>query len=141
MNRRNKFVTGMCLFAIVLGLSASVAKAEEATFTLPFQARWGRQVLEPGQYRMVVPSSTSGIQVFELTGNGKTILLPTGGISYGMESDRSYLELVNSDGMYTVREFNSGATGKSFRFPVWKTGANDKGGKATAVAVTEANHK
>jgi hypothetical protein len=90
---------------------------------------------------MNVPPSSSGIQVFELTGNGKTLLFPTGGISYGTQSDRSYLELVESGGMYTVRQFNSGATGKSFQFPLWKNGANDKGGKAMAVAVTEAKRK
>lgn len=141
MNRSKKFVTTITLCAIALGLSASIAKADEATFNLPFQARWGRAVLPPGEYTLSVPSAVSGIQVFTLTGNGKTVLFAPSGISYGTQSDRSYLELVNAGGVYTVREFNFGVTGKSFRFPVPKTAANDKGGKATTVAVTEASRK
>jgi hypothetical protein len=138
---RENFVTVVGIMAIALGLSASMAKAEEVTFSLPFEARWGNAVLEPGDYKMSVPSSSSGIQVFTLTGNGKTLMFPSGGISYGTPTERSYLELVNRGGMYNVQEFSSGSTGRSFRFPVFKRGGSENGGKATAVAVTEASRK
>ncbi len=79
--------------------------------------------------------------MFTLTGNGKTFLFAPSAISYGEQSNRSYLKLVKAGETYEVAEFNSGMTGKSFRFPVSKSGANEKGGKATAVAVTGTNRK
>lgn len=141
MNLRKKYVMGVTLFALAVTLSASTAKAQQVTFKLPFEAHWGKAVLAPGDYSLTPQSVTSGIQVFTLTGSGKTYVMAPATISYGEPSDRSYLELVNRGGTYSIAKFSSGLTGKTFRFEVPKSGANGRGGKATAVAVTETNHK
>lgn len=118
-------VVGFAAFALALGLASSQAYAQKATFTLPFEAHWGNAVLQPGEYTLQAPSATSALPVFSVTGNGKTILLASSNTAYETESKRNCLELVNINGAYFVRTFESGATGKSFAFVIPKSARHE----------------
>ena len=76
MDLRRTRLFNISVFAIALSLSALQAKAQQATFSLPFEVHWGSAVLEPGEYRLSAPQATSTrIRVFYLHGHGTTLRL------------------------------------------------------------------
>jgi hypothetical protein len=111
------------LLAIAGGLTASRANAEalKGSFNLPFEAHWGRVVLQPGNYRMSLSTEGSGFQVIYLTGYGKTVTIPVGPYRTIPESGRTFLRVENVGGAYVIRELNSGAIGKQLIFLVPKS--------------------
>jgi hypothetical protein len=119
-----KFVKNCTLSAGVLalaaGLAVSQANAEtlKGSFHLPFEAHWGRVVLEPGAYRISLSTQTSILPLLYVTGNGKTVMIPLGPARPIPESERSYLRVENIGAAHIIREFYSGATGKQITFSV-----------------------
>lgn len=108
------------LFALAIGLAASQANAQtlKGTFNLPFEAHWGRTVLQPGEYRVSFPEPASTLPVIYLTSQGKTVMVLIGSSRVIPESERSYLRVENVGEAHVVREFNLGVTGKQLIFPV-----------------------
>jgi hypothetical protein len=107
------------LAAIVLFAgSALMQGAEQGSFHLPFQARWGETVLEPGDYTVKWPAPTIGDWPVRVTAAaGKTVYeLPLYGelMPY---SDSNKLILTNVNGEYVVTKLSLGAAGKAYGFP------------------------
>jgi hypothetical protein len=101
-------------------LGASRASAQEATFHLPFRARWGTAVLGPGNYTLSTPDSVSGIRIFYLHSDARTQMAVPAIVSNEPVSGRSYLKLMNIDGTYYIQEYVSGVTGRVFEFAIPK---------------------
>jgi hypothetical protein len=112
--------------AHVFGVTAIAALActgmaqaqEHGTFHLATEAHWGKAVLEPGDYRMVLPDPSLRQFPFRIEGSGHMIFALPLLTDFQAYSHSSYLKLVNVDGSYFVREFSSGVTGKAFTFSV-----------------------
>ena len=107
-------------FVAALGLGASQANAQKATFHLPVDARWGSTVLHPGTYTLSAPDSLSVSRIFYLRGDAGTQMAIPEVVSNEAASGRSYLKLVNVDGTYYVREYVSGARGTALKFAIPK---------------------
>lgn len=108
-------------FVAALGLGASQANAQKATFHLPFEAHWGRAILHPGTYTLSDPDSVSVNRIFYLRGDaGTQMAIPRVVGNEVAVSDRTYLKLVNVDGTYYVREYVSAARGTALKFAIPK---------------------
>ncbi|HZS53820.1 MAG TPA: hypothetical protein VFA65_05420 [Bryobacteraceae bacterium] len=106
--------------AAALACTGVMQAAEQGTFHLTNEIHWGKAVLEPGDYRMVLPAPGLRQPHFRIEGRSGMIFelpLTTGFQSY---SDSNYLKLVKVDGNYFIQAFSSGATGKTFTFSVPK---------------------
>jgi len=97
--------------------SAQMTEHYRGSFKLPFEARFGNVVLQPGSYTV---STLEGARGIRITGdNGHAAILAAGyDVKPGTEKAR--MILVDSDGMYALETFESGAMGKSLRFVVGK---------------------
>jgi hypothetical protein len=86
-------------------------------FKLPFEARFGNVVLQPGSYTVSTLEGAKGIRISG--DNGRAAILAVG---YDMKPgiEKAKMILVDCDGMYTLETFESGAMGKSLRFVVGK---------------------
>ncbi len=116
----NRPLIGAVLAAMVLSVSALNAEAYRGTFNLPFETQWGSTVLKAGEYTLSTPTSTSWPQILTISGNGKTVYILAGREAVEPMATRSYLQVLNVNGLHVVCEFNSGASGKSFQFDVPK---------------------
>lgn len=116
--RRTLSIAG---FAAAISLIAFPLNAQQGRFNLPFEAHWGNAVLAPGAYRLNGPSISAPIGVLYISGNGTTQMAVPAITEFGKDSNHSYLKLVNVGGVYVVREFVSGATGRNYTFGIPKT--------------------
>ncbi len=137
----NIFVRRILGFGL-LGAVASVGAlqaGQQVTFHLPFKAIWGKIVMPPGDYSLALPELTDYPHEFLLNGQGeRSFILPVStefapNVSGG--NDHSYLKLVNIDGVYYVRSYESGPTGNEFTFRVPRPTIRTKFSKATVVTV------
>jgi hypothetical protein len=133
-----KHLFTLLTLAAALVLTVSQASAQRATFTLPFEARIGNATLQPGEYRMTVPSATSAIRVVYLYSNGKVQATLPAAIDAYADSGQSYLELVNVGGTYFVKKFVSSARGATYNFYVPKAARREilANTRATTIPVT-----
>ncbi|HSU62108.1 MAG TPA: hypothetical protein VLI55_22560 [Bryobacteraceae bacterium] len=109
-------------FAAAFSMLALPLSAQQAKFNLPVEVHWGKAILPPGQYRLSIPSATtSPVGVMYIYGEGGAKMALPVMTDIRPESKHSYLRLLDIDGTYVVREFSSGATGKSYLFGIPKT--------------------
>lgn len=94
--------------------------AEQATFHLSVPAHWGLTELQPGDYKMSLPSLSAGKSTFQVMGADRSFFEMPLVTTINNVSDSSFLKLVSIDGSYFVREFSSGPKGEVFTFPVPK---------------------
>ncbi|HUE04221.1 MAG TPA: hypothetical protein VMR62_32020 [Bryobacteraceae bacterium] len=125
MNLQKTLALSLAL-GTLLSLTGATASAEtitRATFTLPEQAYWNDVLLPAGDYTVSVDATISGVPTVSLRGEGvaATFIVPAGGEQFSGQSD---LRLDGVNGTYVVRQFDSGAIGRSFRFPVSKAVPN-----------------
>ncbi len=74
----NRGARRAALLSIAFGAASLAANAQQAKFSLPFEAHWGNAVLQPGEYTISAPTPVSGVQVISLAGAEKTVyLLPS----------------------------------------------------------------
>jgi hypothetical protein len=59
-------ISGLAALAVGVGLTATPASAQQATFHLPFVAHWGSTVLEPGDYKLSAPVEWSGTRMIQV---------------------------------------------------------------------------
>ena len=123
MNLQRKLKVGLLALAIVLVAAAVPANAQQiykATFTLPFEAQWGKTVIEPGQYTITVEDAL-GQKLIRVNGaeNGEMAMFVTPS-SPEPSGDNGKLVFVNVNGLYTLKAFDAAAIGQSFIFPVHK---------------------
>jgi hypothetical protein len=113
---------GLTAVAVGLGVIAVPASAQQAAFHLPFEAHWGSALLEPGDYRISIPTGESPSHIVHLFGAGKgSMVIPESTEIRRPTVDHSSLELVNVKGTYFVREYKSAPTGQVFTFGVPKS--------------------
>ena len=122
MKTNPKRVLAVAGFAIAFGMIALPLSAQQAKFTLIHEVHWGSAVLQPGEYRLSGPNAAeSPFNVMYIYGNGGAQMAIPTITEPRPESKRSYLRLVNVSGTYVVREFSSGARGRTYLFPIPKT--------------------
>lgn len=124
MRKHLKVAVSLALFALALGLTPTMARAEsvlKGTFELPAEAYWGSTLLQPGQYTIMLDiNGPSQVRTIRLSGEGmRATFLATG--KPAKESGHSYLEIQDVNGTYVVRELNSGLIGKSYSVPMTKS--------------------
>ena len=120
VNFRSSRTFSLIALAMGLGLSAMQASAQQATFHLPVAAHWGPAVLQPGDYKLSAPVGDVA-HIITVFGESQTSMIMPVSAWSGQTSDRSYLELVNVSGTYFVKEYQSGASGRTFTFAVPKS--------------------
>jgi hypothetical protein len=122
-----------------LGLAAIAAFAttglmqgsEIGTFYLPTATHWGQALLEPGSYKVYLPDFSPDQLKLRVEGAGKAVYEMPVVTDVQSNSASNYLKLSEIDGIYFIREFSSGATGKTFTFAVPETSRREE-----AVAVS-----
>jgi hypothetical protein len=110
-------MSAVMLAAAFAGTASAQTERYRGSFTLPFEARFGKVVLQPGTYTVSTLEGAKGI--FIAGDNGKVTLLAAG---YDLEpgTAKAKLIMVDSGGMYALKTFESGAMGKSIHFLVPK---------------------
>lgn len=122
MKTNPKRVLAVAGFAVAFGMIALPLSAQQGKFTLTHEVHWGSAVLPPGDYRLSTPNAAeSPFNVMYIYGNGGAQMAMPNITEPRPESNKSYLRLVNVSGTYVVREFSSGAKGKTYLFPIPKT--------------------
>ncbi len=119
MNLQKKLRFGLLAVALALVAVAVPAHAQQlykATFDLPFEAQWGKTVLEPGQYTITVEEAL-GQKLIRLHGAAQLAIF-AGPSSPEPVGDNGRLTFVSVNGLYTLRSFQAAAIGQSFVFPV-----------------------
>ncbi len=119
MNWFGKSKLGVAGLGILFGLGAGSANAQQASFTLPFEAHWGQAVLQPGEYKVHFPSGADSSRVVQVLGNGKIDLIVPQVTDYRMnETGIGHLTLVNDGGIYKVTGITDITGGRNFSFAV-----------------------
>ena len=125
------------LSAVMLAASV-VASAQSqryrGTFQLPFEARFGNVVLQPGSYTV---STLEGARGIRITGDkGKASILAAG---YDLEpgNEKARMILVDAGGTYALQSFEARGMGVALQFLVVKTprGAVERAATKPAVEV------
>ena len=103
--RSLKSVRILLLAVLAAGLSASLASAQdyEGKFTLPFEARWGKAVLPPGDYTFRVDPNQAPCMVSVSQGRQIVAFILTSDTSRGEVAGSSALIAVRSAGSYRIR--------------------------------------
>ena len=142
MHSRLTSILSLAAVAVGLGLTATPASAQQATFHLPFAAHWGPAVLESGDYQLSVLGGASGSHLIYVSEPGHTkIMLPQSTEIQPRHSDRSSLELVNVNGAYFVKKYRSALTGQVFTFSVPKGTPETEMASAAVTSVPVATAK
>ena len=87
------------------------------TFELQFEARFGNVVLQPGSYTV---STLEGAQGIRITGEKGNVSVLAAGYELEPGTSKARMLMVESNGIYTLQSFESGAMGKALHFIVPK---------------------
>jgi hypothetical protein len=121
MYLRSSGILSLAALAIGLNVTATRASAQQATFYLPFAARWGSTVLESGDYKLSDTIGQSGSHLIYVSQRGRgVVILPKTRNILARHLDRSSLELVNVNGTCYVMQYRSALTDQVFTFPAPK---------------------
>jgi hypothetical protein len=104
-----------------LGLAATGASAQQAQFTLPMEAHWGKAVLEPGNYTVKFPNAADATPILWLKGNGKSVnvLLQSRDADERI-GENGKLILRDVDGAYVVESISNPISQESYLFAMPK---------------------
>jgi hypothetical protein len=142
MYSRSNRILSLAAIAVGLGLTATRASAQQATFHLPFAAHWGSTVLESGDYKVSASAGGSGNHLIYVSQPGRSkVVLPEATEIQQRHLDGSSLELVNVNGAYFVRRYRSELTGQVFTFAVPKASPETKMASAAVTSVPVASAK
>jgi hypothetical protein len=104
---RVRYLT-LALF-VFLGASAASAQSQayHGKFTLPMPVRWGRAVLQPGDYTFTLDSPTlHGILIVRAESDQSSTFVLNGSYSDHVTSEDSSLLIVRSGGKATIRRLH-----------------------------------
>jgi hypothetical protein len=106
---------------MLAGAFASQASAQSqhyrGAFKLDFEARFGNVVLQPGSYTVSTLEGAKGIRI---TGDKGHVSILAAGYDLKPQAENARMILVDSNGMYALQSFESGAMGKALHFNVAK---------------------
>ncbi len=121
---KNTFCVSLLASLLSVG---SIYADQQIKFHLPVAVKWGNTMLEPGDYRMEVPSSIFGMQTICMANNHKAVfVLPIAGDATQPAVYKSSLQLVNVDGTYFVQKFSSSVSGRTIFFGIPKSHRNSE---------------
>jgi hypothetical protein len=126
-------MTAAMLAAAISGTATQASAQSEhyrGSFTLPFEARFGSVVLQPGNYSVSTLEGAKGIRI---TGDGGHAAILAAGYDLQPGTAKARMIMVESNGVLTLESFESGAMGKSLHFVVPKA----RGGVERASAVRQ----
>lgn len=127
-----KWTLSAVMLAAAFAGTAPQASAQSehyrGAFKLPFEARFGNVVLQPGSYSVSTLEGAKGIRI---TGDKGNVSILAAGYDLKPETEKARMILVDSDGMYALQSFESGAMGKALHFYV---GKNPRGAVERAAA-------
>jgi len=144
MYLQKKFRFG--LLAILAGLIVSTLplnaqQVYKAKFDLPFAARWGGALLEPGEYTISVEQGLA-MRLIVIRGEGGTAVRIAGPYNLEPSAEDDRLTFTNVGGTYVLEQFGSGSLGQSFTFAVPKSlqGQSARGGGRARDTVVLSTH-
>jgi hypothetical protein len=108
------------LSAVMLaGAFAANAQSQNyrGAFKLDFEARFVNVVLPPGSYTVSTLEGAKGIRI---TGDKAKVSILAAGYELKPETENARMILVDSNGIYALQSFESGAMGKALHFNVGK---------------------
>jgi hypothetical protein len=126
LNRSFKLVAPLGLALLAGCFTANLASAQDAfrgTFTLPFEAQWGKIVLPAGEYEFTLDhGSVAGMVSIRAEGTQGLGVVLNQAVYDQQTIDHSELVLVRSGGNYTVRALRLADLGVTLEYSVPKTG-------------------
>jgi hypothetical protein len=104
---KTKWTFFVVLAASLLVLAATAGAQGTHTvfkgkFTLPYEVRWGKSVLEPGEYSMTMRAGTSQPDFITIQGNGRTAVVLVGETSRCEKCEQAELVVVQSRGRRAI---------------------------------------
>ena len=108
MNMLRTLVAGVALLG-----ATSLAFGSDIRLHLPVPVKWGKTMLEPGDY---VFSCGANGPFASIKGQGKQASVIVNNIRDEDRGPRGLLRLVDINGVQTVASFQSGSTGKRYEF-------------------------
>ncbi len=112
-------ILGITALSVLIGVGTSKASVQ-ASFHLPVTTHWGRAVLAPGDYKLFVKDGAANSRNLMIQGEGRTVYAMPLVADSTIGERHSYLQLVERDGSYFIKEFCSRMEGKSYTFSVPK---------------------
>jgi hypothetical protein len=120
MRFSRSYILGLAAIA-ALATTGLMQGAEVGTFYLPTAAHWGQALLEAGYYKVYSPDASPDQLKLVVEGAGKTVYEMPVVTDVQRNWAANHLTLSEINGSYFIREFASGATGKTFTFAVPET--------------------
>lgn len=116
-----KWTMSAVMLAAAFAWTAPRASAQSdyyrGSFKLPFEARFGNVVLQPGSYSVSTLEGAKGIRI---TGDKGNAAILAAGYDLQPGTAKARMILVDSDGMYALESFESASMGKSLHFFIAK---------------------
>jgi hypothetical protein len=112
-----KVTLSAMLLAAAVTASAQTA-GYRGTFELSTEARFGKVILQPGSYTVSTLQGAKGIRI---SGENKSVAVLAAGNDINATNNKPKLVFVESNGVYTLQSFESGALGQSYEFLVTKS--------------------
>lgn len=113
----------LLLAVLAAGLNAKLASAQgyQGKFTLPFEARWGRAILPPGEYSFSVdPGKAACIATVSQGQHYIALVMSSGVIEQGELTGPSALIAVRSGGTYRIEALRLAEAGVTLGYPAPK---------------------
>ena len=107
----------LACFAAALSAFSSLATAAEIKVHLPVTAKWGSQILPPGDY---VFDTSDSLPLARVSGYGILSTAFVTSVEKSAPGRHSYVTLVNNDGVPTIAAFSSESAGVTYEFAVSK---------------------
>jgi hypothetical protein len=102
-------ILSSALFTVLAAATAATASAQQASFHLPFEAKWGSLVLPAGDYTVHLPEPALGSREVLLQGPTSGFIMAMTSDTYGdriaASSKGDYLQLVKIGDVYYVAKY------------------------------------
>jgi hypothetical protein len=102
-------ILSFALFTVLVGATAATASAQQASFHLPFEAKWGSLVLPPGDYTVHLPEPALGSREVLVQGPAVGFIMALTADNYGgriaAPPNGDYLKLVKIGDTFYVAKY------------------------------------
>jgi hypothetical protein len=106
-------ILSFALFSVLVGATAATASAQQASFHLPFDAKWGSLVLPAGDYTVHLPEPALGTREVLVQGPATGFVMAVTSDTYGgriaAPAKGDYLQLVKVGDTYYVAKYEEGS--------------------------------
>ena len=141
LQKRLAFTLAAAALFGLTAVAASAATITKGTFTLPAQAYWNDNLLQPGEYSLSLDRSATGAELVTVRGEGMAAVILVQ-VASQASSGHSCLKADEVDGTYVIRELDAGTSTGSYQFGVSKAARNltlrGAAGRPVTVAVAAA---